>query len=68
MSAVNHGLEVDDYLATIDLDTVGEIHLAGFTEKHLPQGPLYIDTHSSPWPSPSGRSTSRSASSAPSPP
>ena len=48
VSAVNHGLEVDDYLATIDLDMVGEIHLAGFTEKHLPQGPLYIDTHSTP--------------------
>ncbi|WP_421271650.1 DUF692 domain-containing protein [Aeromonas taiwanensis] len=48
VSACNHGLEVDDYLATIDLDTVGEIHLAGFTEKHLPQGPLYIDTHSAP--------------------
>ena len=42
---------VDDYLATIDLGTVGGIHLAGFTEKHLPQGPS-ISTPRTPWPRP----------------
>lgn len=48
VSSVNHGLDCTDYLATIDLGTVGEIHLAGFTDKALPQGHLYIDTHSAP--------------------
>ncbi|MGY3877657.1 MNIO family bufferin maturase [Aeromonas enteropelogenes] len=48
VSAFNHGFSCDDYLAAIDLDTVGEIHLAGFTEKKLPEGSLYIDTHSAP--------------------
>lgn len=48
VSSVNHGLDCADYLATIELGTVGEIHLAGFTDKELPQGHLYIDTHSAP--------------------
>lgn len=48
VSSVNHGLDCADYLAAIDLETVGEIHLAGFTDKALPQGHLYIDTHSTP--------------------
>ena len=48
VSSVNHGLDCADYLAAIDLETVGEIHLAGFTDKVLPQGHLYIDTHSTP--------------------
>ncbi|WP_429038749.1 MNIO family bufferin maturase [Aeromonas media] len=48
VSSVNHGLDGADYLAAIDLETVGEIHLAGFTDKVLPQGHLYIDTHSTP--------------------
>lgn len=48
VSSVNHGLDCADYLAAIDLETVGEIHLAGFTDKVLPQGHLYIDTHSPP--------------------
>ncbi len=48
VSAFNHGFSCDEYLAAIDLATVGEIHLAGYTEKQLPEGPLYIDTHSAP--------------------
>ncbi len=48
VSSVNHGFDCADYLAAIDLETVGEIHLAGFTDKVLPQGHLYIDTHSTP--------------------
>ena len=48
VSSVNHGFDCADYLAAIDLETVGEIHLAGFTDKELPQGHLYIVTHSTP--------------------
>lgn len=48
VSAFNHGFPCTDYLAAIDLDTVKEIHLAGFTDKSLEQGHLYIDTHSCP--------------------
>ncbi|WP_323892425.1 MNIO family bufferin maturase [Aeromonas veronii] len=48
VSAFNHGFACDDYLAAINLDTVGEIHLAGFTDKVLPEGHLFIDTHSAP--------------------
>ena len=46
VSAFNQGFSCADYLAAIDLDTVKEIHLAGFTDKVLPEGHLYIDTHS----------------------
>ena len=48
VSSVNHGFDCADYLAAISLDTVGEIHLAGFTDQRLPEGHLYIDTHSAP--------------------
>lgn len=48
VSSVNHGFDGANYLAAIDLETVREIHLAGFTDKVLPQGHLYIDTHSTP--------------------
>ncbi|WP_434663356.1 MNIO family bufferin maturase [Aeromonas sp. NJAU223] len=48
VSAFNHGFDCADYFAAIDLDAVGEIHLAGYTDKSLPEGHLYIDTHSAP--------------------
>lgn len=48
VSAFNHGFACAEYLVAIDLATVGEIHLAGYTEKQLPEGSLYIDTHSAP--------------------
>lgn len=48
VSAFNHGFDCADYLAAIDLDRVREIHLAGYTDKSLPEGHLYIDTHSAP--------------------
>ena len=48
VSAFNHGFDCADYLSAIDLDRVGEIHLAGYTDKSLPEGHLYIDTHSAP--------------------
>lgn len=40
----NHGFDPHDFLAAIDADAVGEIHLAGFES----QGALLIDTHSKP--------------------
>ncbi|WP_434357559.1 DUF692 domain-containing protein [Parasalinivibrio latis] len=48
VSAFNHGFDAQEYLAAIDPATVGEIHLAGFTVKQLPQGEVWIDTHSMP--------------------
>lgn len=48
VSAFNHGFSCDDYLAGINPDVVDEIHLAGFTVKQLPQGEIWIDTHSRP--------------------
>ncbi|MGY6037860.1 MNIO family bufferin maturase [Aeromonas sp. AE23HZ002T15] len=48
VSGFNHGFDCADYLSAIDLDRVGEIHLAGYTDKSLPEGHLYIDTHSAP--------------------
>lgn len=48
VSAFNHGFDCADYLSAIDLDRVGEIHLAGYTDQALPEGHLYIDTHSAP--------------------
>lgn len=69
VSAFNHGFSCDEYLAAIDLATVGEIHLAGYTEKQLPEGSLYIDTHSAPVVEPVTRnSIARSAASRPFPP
>lgn len=48
VSAFNHGFDCADYLSAIDIDAVGEIHLAGYTDKQLPEGRLFIDTHSAP--------------------
>jgi uncharacterized protein (UPF0276 family) len=41
VNAVNHGLSADDYLASIPVAAVAEIHLAGFDRR----GALLIDTH-----------------------
>ncbi len=48
VSAFNHGFSATDYLAAINPATVKEIHLAGFTVKQLPEGEIWIDTHSQP--------------------
>ena len=40
----NHGFDPAEFIAAIDPDTVGEIHLAGFES----QGTLLVDTHSRP--------------------
>lgn len=44
----NLGGTAQDYLAAIDPDWVGEIHLAGHATEIHDSGPLYIDDHGSP--------------------
>jgi len=44
VNSVNHGFDVDAYLAAIPPEAVAEIHLAGYT----PRGALLIDTHGAP--------------------
>jgi uncharacterized protein len=43
----NLGGAAENYLAAIDPDWVGEIHLAGHATEHHDSGPLYIDDHGS---------------------
>lgn len=43
----NLGGAAEDYLAAIDPDWVGEIHLAGHATEQHESGPLYIDDHGS---------------------
>ena len=43
----NLGGGAEDYLAAIDPDCVGEIHLAGHATELYDSGPLYIDDHGS---------------------
>jgi uncharacterized protein len=43
----NLGGAAEDYLAAIDPDWVGEIHLAGHATENHDSGPLYIDDHGS---------------------
>ncbi|MCE2573004.1 MNIO family bufferin maturase [Motilimonas eburnea] len=47
VSSMNLGFDCDTYLASIDHNAVVEIHLAGFTRKHLGTGEILIDTHGS---------------------
>ncbi len=48
VSAFNHGFDEQVYLSKINAQAIDEIHLAGFTKKRLPQGEIWIDTHSRP--------------------
>ncbi|KOO14038.1 hypothetical protein AKJ18_15720 [Vibrio xuii] len=48
VSAFNHGFDSVEYINAIPEQAVDEIHLAGFTVKHLEQGEIWIDTHSRP--------------------
>lgn len=48
VSSFNHHFDCQNYLNAIDPTTVKEVHLAGFTSKQLPQGEIWIDTHSKP--------------------
>lgn len=45
VNSVNHGFDPDGYLDNIALDTVGELHLAGFSVNEYEQGKMLIDTH-----------------------
>jgi len=48
VNAVNHGFDALTYLDAIPAGHVGEIHLAGFTERDTGAAPLLIDTHNRP--------------------
>lgn len=49
VSSVNHGRDAYDYIASLPLSQVGEIHLAGFARQQDSLGqPLLIDSHGSP--------------------
>lgn len=45
---INLGVSSKEYLESINISAVKEIHLAGFTRKELPEGDILIDTHGSP--------------------
>ncbi|WP_318488447.1 MNIO family bufferin maturase [Photobacterium leiognathi] len=48
VNSFNHQFDCQTYLNAINPETVKEIHLAGFTVKHFPQGEIWIDTHNQP--------------------
>ena len=46
VSSINHHFDAVEYIQSLPLQAVGEIHLAGFTEAHDGVGaPLLIDSH-----------------------
>lgn len=49
VSAINHGRDVETYVDALPLQSVGEIHLAGFAvDRDAIGAPLLIDSHGSP--------------------
>jgi uncharacterized protein (UPF0276 family) len=48
VQAHNHGYDAHAYIETIEKRHVGEMHLAGHTEKEIENGTLLIDTHNRP--------------------
>ena len=49
VTCMNHGRDALAFIQNLPLDTVGEIHLAGFATDHDAAGaPLLIDSHGSP--------------------
>ncbi len=48
VSARNHGFDARRYLASIPVERVREIHLAGFTVNRFEGGEILIDTHNRP--------------------
>lgn len=49
VSCINHGLNSRDYIRSLPVDCVGEIHLAGFSRDTDAVGaPLLIDSHGAP--------------------
>lgn len=45
VNSINLGMDTAEYLNTIPVNAVQEIHLAGFTRKPLENGEILIDTH-----------------------
>jgi uncharacterized protein (UPF0276 family) len=48
VSSRNHGFDAQTYLDAIPRARVREMHLAGHTVRHLPDGDIFIDTHDAP--------------------
>jgi uncharacterized protein (UPF0276 family) len=48
VSSRNHGFDAQTYLDAIPRARVREMHLAGHTVRHLPEGDIFIDTHDAP--------------------
>lgn len=48
VSSLNHSYDPYHYIDSIRHQEVEELHLAGFISKELPQGKIWIDTHSRP--------------------
>jgi uncharacterized protein len=48
VSATNIGFDAEAYVDAVDLDHVGEVHLAGHAVEQHESGPLLIDDHGSP--------------------
>ncbi len=48
VQAFNHGYDAWEYIDTIDVRHVGEMHLAGHVEKEVGDGVILVDTHSRP--------------------
>ena len=48
VSASNHGWSAADYISNVPADLVGEIHLAGHSERDIDGTTLRIDDHGSP--------------------
>jgi uncharacterized protein len=47
LSASNHGFDTGEYLRTIPVDAVGELHVAGFTAEVIDGVEILIDAHGS---------------------
>jgi uncharacterized protein (UPF0276 family) len=48
VSACNHGFDAHYYLASVPVNRIMEIHLAGFTVNRFEGGEILIDTHNQP--------------------
>ncbi len=45
VNAMNHGFDPEKFIASVPVELVAEIHLAGHTAKTFDEGVLHIDTH-----------------------
>jgi uncharacterized protein (UPF0276 family) len=48
VNASNHGFDTDAYLNGIPVESVKEMHLAGYTRKRFEDGEILIDSHNRP--------------------